>query len=119
MVEDQLRFSGRITVPKKVQQYRPQRTSPETLEAILVARENLLQKILGQLSQWMPGASRQHYLLIGPRGIGKTHILGLVAHRISTQPELQKMWCPITFPEESYGITRISDLFIKALRGDG
>ena len=102
-------------MPKKVQQYRPQRTSPETLEAILVARENLLQKILGQLSQWMPGASRQHYLLIGPRGIGKTHILGLVAHRISTQPELQKMWNPITFAEESYGITRISDLFIKAL----
>ena len=101
---------------KKVHQYRPQRTSPETLEAILVARENLLQKILGQLSQWMPGTSRQHYLLIGPRGIGKTHILSLVTHRISTQLDLHGKWCPITFPEESYGITRIADLFIKALQ---
>jgi len=101
---------------KKVHQYKPQRTSPDTLEAILVARENLLQKILGQLSQWMPGTSRQHYLLIGPRGIGKTHILSLVTHRISTQPDLHGKWCPITFPEESYGITRIADLFIKALQ---
>jgi len=105
-----------MTLAKRVHQYRPQRTSPETLEAILVARENLLQKILGQLSQWMPGTSRQHYLLIGPRGIGKTHILSLVTHRISTQPDLHGKWCPITFPEESYGITRIADLFIKALQ---
>jgi len=116
VVEEQLWLSGRITLAKKIHQYRPQRTSPETLEAILVAREKLLQKILGQLSNWTPGTSRQHYLLIGPRGIGKTHLLSLVAHRILKQPSLYRKWCPLTFPEESYGITRISDLFIEALR---
>lgn len=103
-------------MPQKIRHYRPQRSSPESLEAISVAREHLLQEILERLGQWRPGASRQHFLLIGPRGIGKTHVLSLTAHRISIIPHLNKVWFPVVFPEESYNITKISDLLLKALR---
>ncbi len=99
-----------------IYQFRPQRSSSESLETIFVARENLLEKILGRLGQWRPGGSRQHYLLIGPRGIGKTHVLKLVSHRISLRAKLNKKWQPIVFAEESYSITRISDLLLEALR---
>jgi len=101
---------------KRIHEYRPQRTSPEHLEVISVAREGLLQKILTQYNKWQPGASRQHYLLIGPRGIGKTHVLCLIAHRIQIQPKLDKKLTPIIFAEEFYGITRVSDLLVDALR---
>ena len=103
-------------MPKTILHYRPQRTSPEILEAIFVAREHLLQEILNRLAQWRPGASRQHYLLIGPRGIGKTHVLILISHRILSTPSLNKTWVPVIFPEESYSVTRISDLLLEALR---
>ncbi len=101
---------------KQIHHYRPQRTSPESLEAIFVAREPLLQEILERLEQWKPGGSRQHYLLVGPRGIGKTHALSLINYRISKNPSLDKKWFPLLFPEESYGVTKIADLLLEALR---
>ena len=101
---------------KRIHQYRPQRSSLEGLEFIFVARENLLSKILDHLKKWQPGASRQHYLLIGPRGIGKTHVINLIDHRISKDQDLRKKWESLVFPEEAYGITRVSDLLITALK---
>ncbi len=101
---------------KRIHHYRPQRTSPESLEAIFVAREHLLQEILGRLEQWKPKTSRQHFLLVGPRGIGKTHVLSLIDYRISKNPHLDKKWFSLLFPEESYGVTKIADLLLEALR---
>ena len=101
---------------KRIHQYRPQRSSLEDLEFIFVARENLLSKILDHLRKWEVGASRQHYLLIGPRGIGKTHVINLIDHRISKDKNLRKKWESLVFPEEAYGITRVSDLLVIALK---
>jgi len=81
-----------------------------------VARENLLSKILDHLRKSEVGASRQHYLLIGPRGIGKTHVINLIDHRISKDRDLRKKWESLVFPEEAYGITRVSDLLVIALK---
>jgi len=99
-----------------IHRYRPQRTPPKILEAIFVAREALLQEILGKLNRWQPGASRQHYLIIGPRGIGKTNLLMLIEHRIRQTPDLRRKWCPVSLSEESYSITRVTDLLIETLR---
>lgn len=101
---------------RNVRLYRPQRTEPEFLEATSVGREPLLQEILERLERWKPGASRQHYLLIGPRGIGKTHLLRLVEHRVETNAGLKNRWMPIVMPEEFYSVTRISDLLLEILR---
>lgn len=102
-------------MPRSIYHYRPQRSLPESLEAIFVGREHLMTEVLERLKKWTPGASRQHYLYIGPRGIGKTHVLSLLAHRVRISPQLSKMWVPVVFPEESYRITRISDLLVETL----
>jgi len=115
-VEIELRVSRRIALAKRIHQYRPQRSSLEGLEFIFVARENLLFKILDHLRKWEAGASRQHYLLIGPRGIGKTHVINLIDHRISKDQDLRRKWESLVFPEEAYGITRVSDLLVTALK---
>ncbi|MCI0698798.1 ATP-binding protein [candidate division KSB1 bacterium] len=101
---------------KVIHSYRPQRTAPEDLEAIFVGREPLLKDILARLTRWQPRASRQHYLIIGPRGIGKTNLLRLIEHRIRQTPKLNKKWHPVSIAEDAYGITRVTDLLIEALR---
>lgn len=95
--------------------FRPHKSNIEDLEAISVACEPLIQDILKRLKSWEPGDSRQHYLFIGPRGIGKTHILLLVQNRIIKNKVLYKKWYPLLLPEEAYSITRISDLLITSL----
>jgi DNA-binding MarR family transcriptional regulator len=102
-------------VPTPIHIYRPQRTFPEDLEVILVGREPLLQEVLGRLQHWTPGASRQHYLLIGPRGIGKTCLLVLIEHRIRRSETLRKKWAPVLFAEDAYKITSVADLLLEAL----
>ena len=96
--------------------YRPQRTDAELLEKISVAREPLVSEIVERLARWTPGASRQHYLFIGPRGIGKTHLLRLIEHRLGSNPELEARWTPIALAEDFYSITRVSDLLLEMLR---
>jgi len=96
--------------------FRPQQSRPRDLEAILVAREPLLGEVLRRLGKWEPGATRQHYLFIGPRGIGKTHLLCLIRHRILQDAGLSAKWQPILLPEETYRVTGIADLLIEVLK---
>lgn len=101
---------------KAIHVFRPNRTAPEDLEAIFVGRENLLEDIIEHLNDWTVGASRQHYLLIGPRGIGKTNLLILLENRIKKSKELARKWCPISLPEDIYGVTKVSDLLVESLK---
>ncbi len=96
--------------------YRPQRTDPELLEKTFVAREGLLEEVLERLESWVPGGSRQHYLFIGPRGIGKTNLLRLVEHRVRTRPGLRRKWLPVALPEDFYRVSTVSDLLLETLR---
>jgi HEAT repeat protein len=96
--------------------YRPHLDKADDLEAISVARAPLLDEMFSRLQRWEPGASRQHYLLIGPRGIGKTHVLRLLQHRLSGVPTSDHKWFPLLFPEEQYAITSVPDLLIETLR---
>jgi len=103
-------------MPTVIHAFRPKRTSIEDLEAIFVGREHLLQDMLIHLSRWKTGVSRQHYLLIGPRGIGKTNLLILLENRVNKSQDLRKKWHPISLPEDLYGVTKVSDLLVESLK---
>jgi Flp pilus assembly protein TadD len=60
--------------------FTPSAQDPQVLEAITVQREPLIEKLV-EIALDDNGGLR-HQLLIGPRGIGKTHILSLVASRV-------------------------------------
>ena len=100
---------------ENVKLYRPQTMGGEYLEATLVARERFVTDILESLGKWTPGGTRQHFLIIGPRGIGKTTILAVLNHRIIHGPEHGKKWFPVMLAEESYGITSVADILIETL----
>lgn len=63
--------------------FTPSAQEPEVLEAITVQRESLIAKLVDVALDTSGGA--RHQLLIGSRGMGKTHILTLVASRVRAQ----------------------------------
>ena len=63
--------------------FSPQRTAPEDLERILVGRDGLLQGTMAKIRNSATTRNKHHRLLVGPRGIGKTHLLSLINHRVS------------------------------------
>jgi tetratricopeptide (TPR) repeat protein len=110
---------------EKVSLYNPRDTPPEQLEAMLTGREHLLKEVLDSLREQADSLTRQHWLLRGPRGIGKTHLTGIIHHRVSTDPELSKVYLPLWLGEadvyEVYSpatlLMRIADRLVEAVPG--
>ncbi|MGZ3460915.1 MAG: AAA family ATPase, partial [Archangium sp.] len=110
---------------EKVSLYNPRDTPPEQLEAMLTGREPLLKEILDSLREQAEAPTRQHWLLRGPRGIGKTHLTGIIHHRVSTDSALSKVYLPLWLGEadvyEVYSpatlLLRIAERLVEAVPG--
>lgn len=102
--------------------YTPALESAETLQQVSVGREQQLHRILKALKEATHSRGHKHFMLVGPRGIGKTHLLLLVYHSVMgtiDSPDIDETvrssWIPIVFAEEEYGITSLLDLLIAVL----
>lgn len=60
--------------------FSPWRATPEMLERTLVAREHIIYDILKKSIRFYEGAPSKHCMIIGGRGLGKTHVLTLIYH---------------------------------------
>jgi hypothetical protein len=79
--------------------YNPRDTKPEQLDALLTGRTALLDEILGNLREQTQGATRQHWLLRGQRGMGKTHLAGVIHYRVKQDPLLSQTYLPLWLGE--------------------
>ncbi len=70
--------------------FTPSRTEPELLESIFVQRHALLKDIQERVADSATTGSMHHVLLIGPRGIGKTHLISLLHHRVTQDAALNE-----------------------------
>jgi DNA-binding MarR family transcriptional regulator len=61
--------------------YTPSTLSAEALEELFVAREPILEQIAIRIAEASKGPSRNHTLLVGPRGAGKTHLIAMAYNR--------------------------------------
>ena len=61
------------------------------------------------------GNSNQHLMVIGPRGSGKTNLMLRVAIESRRNPELSSRIFPITFAEESYGVSTCGEFWLECL----
>lgn len=95
--------------------YNPDVMPEEELLATFVGREQLLQELLGLLQRQPEGAGVQHAVLIGPRGQGKTTLLLRLAYAVKERG-LDSRWHCVKFPEESYGVYDLADLWLETLR---
>ena len=96
--------------------FTPSLMSPDALEAIFVQREDLLRKILERIRVSAVGPEKKNTLLVGPRGIGKTHLISLIYHRLRTMSAVQNRILIAWMREEEWGIACLRDLLLRILR---
>lgn len=94
--------------------YNPRDTDPKLLDELLTGRTPLLEEILANLREQVGGTTRQHWLLRGQRGMGKTHLSGVIYHRVKNDPELQKVYLPLWLGEaDVYEVYSAGTLLVK------
>lgn len=108
---------------KQLYKFNPSLVSPQVLQKTLVGREKELFRILRKIEECAQGASLRHFLIIGPRGIGKTHLILLIYHTIKgdiawnhKSKDLNHFWIPIRLAEEEYRITTLAELLARILQ---
>ncbi len=97
--------------------YSPSHCDPGLLDRITTgaSRRELLDTLIGVVRDEVGRTSHQHQLLVGPRGMGKTHLLALLVSRLEADADLGKTVLPLVLPEEEV-VRQPADLMIKVLR---
>jgi len=95
--------------------FTPSLNDPETLEAIFVQREQLAQRRLQDIRESALTPAKHYSLITGPRGIGKTHLIAVLYHRVKEEENLQGRLCIAWLPEEEWGAASFLDLMVKML----
>jgi len=94
--------------------FTPSLMAPATLEAILVEREELAAELVGEVLESATNPTKAQTLLVGPRGIGKTHLVALVYHRVrAAKPE---NLCIAWLREDEYGVVSWLDWLLRIFR---
>lgn len=96
--------------------FTPSMMAPETLEAIFVNREPILKRLVASVVTSALRPSKRHHLLVGPRGIGKTHLISLIHHRLGLNANLPDKVLLAWMREEEWGVTNFFELVIRILR---
>lgn len=96
--------------------FTPSVMEAEALEAVFVQREEIVRRILDLTRESTLTSSKHHTLLIGPRGIGKTHGVSLVYHRVKAIEDLREKLLIAWMREEEWGITTLLDLIMRIFR---
>jgi hypothetical protein len=100
-----------------VYRYFPGALDKETLQYLLVGRENLLEEMLEELDRPSGSGTPRFFLLTGSHGAGKSHLLSLLYHRV--RDDLSGRIIPVKLAEEEYSIFRASDFFLRVLEEMG
>ena len=100
------------TLNSNIGLYRSGVTSPERLRHTSVAREHLLDNAIESLRGSVDRKSKSHLLFIGPRGIGKTHLLSCIEDAVQSDQALGSRVVVVRFPEESNRTLSFADFLI-------
>ncbi|PCI22149.1 MAG: hypothetical protein COB67_13595, partial [SAR324 cluster bacterium] len=101
---------------KFISRYSPSLMSDEALEATFIQRHKLIKRIVGLVCDDVETGSRHFSLLIGPRGVGKTHFIALLHSRLLQKEELQENLLIAWLREEEWGVTTFLDFLLRVIR---
>jgi tetratricopeptide (TPR) repeat protein len=101
--------------PSFLSRFTPSLMAPEVLEEIFVQREDLAARLVRQVRESVLGEVKLQRLIVGPRGIGKTHLVSLVYHRVRAMDDLRDRIRIAWLREEEWGISSFLDLLLRIL----
>jgi len=93
--------------------YSPELMPEDVLRKLFVGRGKLLESLFEELKSAAEKKTPRFYLIVGPRGIGKSHFLVLLYYEIKNK--LGSLLIPIKLAEEEYSVFRASDLLLRLL----
>jgi tetratricopeptide (TPR) repeat protein len=100
--------------------FTPSLMSPQELETILVQRQDLAQELLEKILLSATTPAKHYALLIGMRGMGKTHLVALIYYRLLAEftktPTLKDKLAIAWLREEEWGVDSWLDLVSRILR---
>jgi tetratricopeptide (TPR) repeat protein len=102
--------------PLYLSHFTPSMMRADLLERLFVQREDMLQRTVDRVADSILKKTKHHDLFVGPRGIGKTHYISLVHHRLSQRKDLTSRAVIAWMREEEWGITSFGDLLLRILR---
>jgi Flp pilus assembly protein TadD len=88
----------------------------ELLEKTFVQRERLAERLTELFVESALTDSKHHVLLVGPRGIGKSHLVSLIYHRLLDKSEVKDRLAIAYLREDEWGVTSFLDLLLRILR---
>ncbi|MEG4803456.1 tetratricopeptide repeat protein [Microcoleus sp. ARI1-B5] len=96
--------------------FTPSLMKHEDLEEMLVQRHDLASELVESIRESILKPQQQHHLSIGMRGIGKTHLVSLMYHRVRKMEDLREKVLIAWLREEEWGVTSFLDLLLRILR---
>jgi tetratricopeptide (TPR) repeat protein len=102
--------------PFLLARFTPSLMAPQDLEEIFVQREALASRLIEQIRESVTTPNKHHTLLVGPRGIGKTHLVTLVRNRVVSSQELRPLTIVAWLHEDEWGIASFLDLLLRIIR---
>ncbi|MCP4549723.1 MAG: tetratricopeptide repeat protein, partial [bacterium] len=99
-----------------ISRFSPGNCSPELLEATLVGRHDLVGRMEKSVLDSAETGAGHHWLLIGPRGTGKTHLLAVLHNRIDANEAVRSRFAIAYMKEEERGVASFLDVLVRILR---
>lgn len=96
--------------------FSPRLIEARVLEQLTVGREQLVSQLVTNLSDTIASGQGRFDLLVGPRGIGKSHTLGLVEARVRASAALRERVLVVSLPEEFHPSSLVH-LLARVLEG--
>ncbi len=100
--------------------FTPSLMSPQELETILVQRQDLAQELFEKIVLSATTPAKHYALLIGMRGMGKTHLVALIYYRLLAEfdrnPTFKDKLVIAWLREEEWGVDSWLDLVSRILR---
>ena len=95
--------------------YSPRKSHFEDLEMTFVGRETLLNELISSIRSQTTAETLQHWMILGTRGMGKSHIITMVYHIVKRDEYLDESWTPVLMNEEEQGIFSLHTLLIRVI----
>jgi tetratricopeptide (TPR) repeat protein len=107
---------GREVIMTVFSTFNPSAMPQRLIEGSFVQREEIAQRLVSIFEESAQRDSKHNVLLIGPRGIGKSHLTTLVYHRLKAKAHLADKLCIAYLKEDEWGINSFLDLLLRVHR---